>query len=100
VLAVEALLNGAPPAAYNLGNGIGTSIGEILACFERIGLPVPHSFKPRRAGDPIRLVADSSAAKKMLGWKPQYADIETIIRSAHNWHRSSASSRKSPAKAG
>ena len=86
VLAVEALLGGAAPAAYNLGNGIGTSIGQVLACFERLGIKVPHVFKPRRAGDPSRLVADARAAKKNLGWNPQYADIELIIRSAYDWH--------------
>ncbi len=94
VLAVEALLKGAAPTAYNLGNGIGTSIGEIMACFERIGFPVPHTFKPRRAGDPIRLVADSSAAKTNLGWTPKYADIETIIRSAHQWHTKTLAAEK------
>lgn len=87
VLAVDQLLKGAEPASYNLGNGIGTSIGEVLACFEKLGLKVPHTSKPRRAGDPARLVADSAAAKKHLGWKPQYADIETIITSAYNWHK-------------
>ena len=86
VLAVEALLGGAKPAAYNLGNGIGTSIGEILTCFERMGLSVPHHFAPRRAGDPVRLVADATAARKELGWAPKHADVETIIRSAYNWH--------------
>jgi len=88
VLAVDLLLKGAEPASYNLGNGIGTSIGEVLAAFEKLGFKVPHSFKPRRAGDPARLVADSAAAKKNLGWTPQYADVETIIRSAYNWHKS------------
>lgn len=99
VLAVEALLGGAPSAAYNLGNGIGTTIGEILATFDKLGLKVPHSFKGRRAGDPSQLVADSTAARKALGWQPQYADIETIIRSAHNWHKSTLASG-SAAKAG
>jgi UDP-glucose 4-epimerase/UDP-arabinose 4-epimerase len=88
VLAVEALLNGAPAAAYNLGNGIGTSIGEILKCFERMKLHVPHSFKPRRPGDPVQLVANSSAAQKALGWKPQYASVDHIISSAYDWHKS------------
>jgi UDP-arabinose 4-epimerase len=91
ILAVEALLKGAPPAAYNLGNGIGTSIGEILACFERLGFSVPHSFKPRREGDPTRLVADSTAAKKNLGWKPQH-NIDAIICSAYQWHKSGITS--------
>ncbi len=87
VLAVRALLEGATPAAYNLGNGQGTSIGEIMACFKQLGLEVPHRFGPRRAGDPVRLIADSAAAKMQLGWKPAHADIATIISSAHAWHR-------------
>ncbi len=88
VLAIEALLEGAPSAAYNLGNGIGTSIGEILACFANLGIHVPHAYKPRRAGDPSRLIADASAARKTLGWKPQYAEVQTIVRSAYDWHKS------------
>ena len=94
ILAVEALLDGAKPTAYNLGNGIGTSIGEILACFERMGYPVPYAYKSRRAGDPARLVADSSAAREQLGWVPKYAEVETIIRSAYNWHQSCMTSSK------
>ena len=88
VLAVEALLNGAKSASYNLGNGVGTSIGDILHAFQKIGHPVPHRFKPRRAGDPSKLVADSSAAKWELGWQPKYTAVETIIRSALLWHES------------
>ncbi|MBY0406140.1 MAG: UDP-glucose 4-epimerase GalE [Rickettsiales bacterium] len=97
VLAVKALLSGSESGAYNLGNGIGTSIGQVIAAFERLGLPVPHSFKPRRAGDPSQLVADSSAAKAALGWMPRYADIDTIIRSAHQWHQSTLSKAKASA---
>lgn len=97
VKAVEALLKGGASGAYNLGNGIGTSIGEIIATFDRLGLPVPHSFKPRRAGDPSQLVADSSAAQKALGWTPQYANVEFIIRSAHQWHASISSKNKASA---
>lgn len=88
VLAVKALLSGARPAAYNLGNGTGTSIGEILSCFHRLGLQVPHRFRPRRPGDPARLVADATAARKALGWQARFADIDTIIRSAYGWHQS------------
>lgn len=91
VLAVEALLKGASAGAYNLGNGIGTSIGAVLAAFDRLGLPVPHSYKPRRAGDPSRLVADASAARRALGWVPRHTEIDVIIRSAHQWHRSQLS---------
>lgn len=88
VLAVEALLDGAPPAAYNLGNGVGASIGEVLECFARLGLHVPHCFKPRRAGDPARLVADAGAARQQLRWTSRQADIESIVRSAYRWHQS------------
>jgi UDP-glucose-4-epimerase GalE len=86
VLAVEKLLAGAPSGAYNLGNGVGNSIGQVLAVFEKLGLPVPHGFKARRAGDPSQLVADSRAAREVLGWQPKYAALEDIIQSAHRWH--------------
>lgn len=86
VLAVQALLGGGASASYNLGNGKGTSIGQVLACFEQLGLSVPHHFKPRRAGDPSQLVADASAARKQLGWMPKYDRLETIIKSAYDWH--------------
>lgn len=88
VQAVRALLGGGPSAAYNLGNGVGISIGDVLAAFRRLGLAVPHQFKPRRPGDPARLVADASAARQHLGWTPQWTDIETIVRSAYRWHAS------------
>ncbi len=88
VLAVAALLEGAESATYNLGNGVGTSIGDIIAAFAAMGRPVPHSFKGRRAGDPSRLIADSSAAQKNLNWKPRYAGVETILRTAYDWHAS------------
>lgn len=87
VLAVKALLVGASSAAYNLGNGVGASILEILSAFERLGYPVPHAFKGRRVGDPSRLIADSSAAKQALNWQP-HTDIETIVRTAYQWHAS------------
>ncbi len=86
ILALEALLAGKPSAAYNLGNGQGNSIKDILTSFEKLGHPVPHSFKARRAGDPARLVADNTAAKAELGFKPQYGDIDSIISSAYRWH--------------
>ena len=87
ILAFEALLAGKSPTAYNLGNGIGNSIQDILASFTKLGHPVPHSFKSRRAGDPARLIADNSLAIKELGFKPRYGDIDSIISSAFNWHQ-------------
>lgn len=88
VLALDKLLGNASPGSYNLGNGVGTSIGEILQCFERIGVKVPHQFKPRRPGDVARLIADSGAARKDLGWTPKFGDVDTIVRTAYEWHKS------------
>lgn len=95
VLAVDALLSGAACGAYNLGNGIGSSIGQVVAAFDRLGMSVPYQFKPRRSGDPSQLVANSDAAKAVLNWKPRYSDLETIIRSAHQWHRNALSKSSS-----
>lgn len=86
ILALEALLAGKPPTAYNLGTGVGVSVTEIMANFAKLGYPVPHIFKPRRAGDTSRLVADSSKARTELNFKPEH-DIETIINSAYRWHK-------------
>lgn len=88
VLAVKALLEGAPANAYNLGTGVGSSIGEVLGTFEQLGIHVPHQFKPRRAGDPARLIADSGRAQAELGWAPRQSDLRTIIQSAYRWHQS------------
>ena len=87
VLAVRALLAGAAPAAYNLGNGTGISNGEIMACCGQLGINVPHRFSPRRTGDPARLIADSSRARRELGWTPAHEDISFIIQSAYAWHK-------------
>lgn len=86
VLAVKALLAGGASATYNLGNGVATSIGDIIAAFATLGHPVPHHFKGRRAGDPSQLIADSSRARAELGWEPRYAAVETIIKTAYDWH--------------
>ena len=52
------------------------------------GHPIPAKEEPRRAGDPSMLIASSAKAKEVLGWNPQYADLETIIDTAWNWHKS------------
>ena len=88
VLAVSVLLNGGNSGVYNLGNGQGSSIGEVMAAFAERGTPVPHRYGPRRSGDPARLVADSSLARSKLGWEPRHADLPTIIGSAFAWHES------------
>lgn len=86
VKAVTALLAGAKPHCYNLGTGTGTSILQILDGFKQLGIHVPHQFKPRRAGDPARLVANADAAQTQLGWTPHYTHITDIIRTAYQWH--------------
>jgi UDP-glucose 4-epimerase len=74
-------------AKYNLGTGGGTSVREIIATCEKItGKKIPVVEKPRRAGDPPRLIAGSEKVRAELGWKPQYQDVEKIIASAWAWH--------------
>jgi UDP-glucose 4-epimerase len=87
-LALVNLLNGAGSSAYNLGNGNGFSVQEVIDTATRIvGKPIPVKQGARRKGDPARLVADASTAKKALGWVPRYPDLEKIIRHAWQWEQ-------------
>jgi UDP-glucose-4-epimerase GalE len=87
VLALRALEDGRPSAAYNLGNGEGLSVRQVIDSVARAcGRPVPHRIGPRRAGDPARLVASSARARAELGWRPQLADLDTIVATARRWH--------------
>ena len=73
----------------NLGTGQGQSVLSVIeACRKVTGHPIPTTVEARRAGDPAELVADSSLAKKVLGWEPQYGDIESIVETAWRWHSS------------
>lgn len=73
----------------NLGTGQGQSVLSVIdACRKVTGHPIPTSIEARRPGDPAELVADSSLAQKVLNWKPKYTDIESIVSTAWNWHRS------------
>lgn len=84
LLALRQLLGGGDSARYNLGNGNGFSVREVLDTARRIsGHPIPVMIQPRRAGDPPSLVADSRAARAALGWTPRYPALETIV--AHAW---------------
>jgi UDP-glucose 4-epimerase len=88
LLALEALLAGGTSSHYNLGNGAGYSILEVIEAVERVtGGAVTRSSGPRRAGDPPVLVADATLARQDLGWTPQFADLDTIIRHAWQWER-------------
>jgi len=74
---------------FNLGNGEGYSINEVVSCFEKlVGKQIDAVIKERRAGDPPHLVADSSKAKKILGWTPNHSSLEEIIKDALNFYES------------
>ncbi len=81
-------LEGSHTGAFNLGNGSGYSVKEVIdVCREVSGHPIPAEVSPRRPGDPPRLVAGADKARTVLGWKPQYGDLRTIVRHAWAWHR-------------
>ncbi len=85
-LALQRLLGGGDSAVFNLGNGLGFSVQEVIdAAREVTGHPIPCINAPRRPGDPDRLVADSTLARKTLGWRPVYSNLETIIGHAWQW---------------
>ncbi|HEX4857074.1 MAG TPA: UDP-glucose 4-epimerase GalE [Limnobacter sp.] len=87
-LALLSLQDGAPSQKYNLGNGLGFSVQEVInSALDITGLKIQVVDAPRRAGDPARLVADSRLAMGELGWKPRFADLDTIIQHAWNWER-------------
>jgi UDP-glucose 4-epimerase len=72
---------------YNLGNGNGFSILELIQTAEKVtGRQIPYTFGPRRAGDPAILIASSTKIREELGWKPQYPELEQIVGSAWEWH--------------
>lgn len=74
---------------YNLGNGNGFSVMQVIEAARRVtGHPIPHVVGPRRPGDPAVLIASSEAIRRDLGWQPRYTDLETIMRSAWEWHQS------------
>jgi len=73
---------------YNLGNGKGFSVREVIETVRRVtGHSIPSKESPRRPGDPAVLVASSEKIKKELGWQPKYPDLEGIVRSAWEWRK-------------
>ncbi len=73
---------------YNIGNGQGFTVREVIDSVGRVtGRPIPVEECPRRPGDPAVLVAGSEKIKRELGWKPKFADLDTIIASAWGWHQ-------------
>ncbi|MDW8396289.1 MAG: UDP-glucose 4-epimerase GalE [Anaerolineae bacterium] len=73
---------------YNLGNGRGFTVKEVVETARKVtGAPIPAVIGPRRPGDPAVLVASSESIRRELGWQPKHLDLESIIRSAWEWHR-------------
>ena len=87
ILAVEYLMKGNDSNIFNLGNGIGFTVNEVIETARKVtGHPIPATITPRRAGDPAQLIASSDKARTVLGWNPQHADLKEIISSAWKWH--------------
>ncbi len=90
LLALDALTrgHGGGSLIYNIGNGRGFSVREVIEAARRVtGHPIPAKDSPRRPGDAAILVASSEKIRRELGWKPQHPDLEEIIRSAWQWHQ-------------
>lgn len=86
LLALRHLADGGGSERFNLGNGTGFSVQQVVDTVEKVtGRKVTVVDSPRRAGDPARLVADSTRARELLGWRPMFADLETIVSHAWAW---------------
>ncbi len=87
ILAMEYLEKGGESDVFNLGNGVGFTVKEVIETARKVtNHAIPAKEEERRAGDPSVLIASSDKAKKVLGWKPQYADLSVIIKTAWEWH--------------
>ncbi|MDQ1080563.1 UDP-glucose 4-epimerase GalE [Pseudoroseomonas cervicalis] len=100
---MDRLCAGAPSARYNVGNGSGYSVREVIDTVERVtGLKVPHRIGPRRPGDPAVLVASNTKLRAETGWAPRHSELEEIVRTAHAWraaHPQGYGDRLPPARA-
>jgi UDP-glucose 4-epimerase len=88
IKALAYLQQGKDSEIFNLGNGQGFSVREMIAAAVRAtGQPIKVELGARRAGDPAQLIASSEKAKTVLGWQPQYTAVEEIIKTAWKWHK-------------
>lgn len=88
ILAVDYLMKGNESNIFNLGNGVGFTVKEVIDTARKVtGHEIPAKIAERRAGDPARLIASSDKARHVLLWKPEHADLEEIISTAWNWHK-------------
>lgn len=89
VLALRALEGGRGRDAFNVGNGSGFSVKEVIETAREVtSHPIPAEIKPRREGDPARLIASSRKIREELGWSPRYPNLRQIVASAWEWFRS------------
>lgn len=96
ILAVEYLISGGESDIFNLGNGVGFSVKEVIETAKKVtGKEIKVVEENRRAGDPAVLIASSEKAKKTLGWNPQYNELSTIIETAWKWHSTHPNGYKS-----
>lgn len=87
LLALHYLEKGGGSDSFNLGNAVGTSVLEVVEAVKRVtGRDFRVTLAKRRAGDPAKLVGSSDKARKILGWKPMFGDIDTIVEHAWRWH--------------
>ena len=87
ILALEYLKKGEPSTVFNLGNGLGYSVQEVIDVAQKVtGKEIKTIYAPRREGDPAILIGGAEKAIKTLGWKPQFAQLEQIIETAWKWH--------------
>jgi UDP-glucose 4-epimerase len=92
LLAIKYFQSGAPSNAFNLGNGNGFSVREVIHAVERVtGKSIKIVEAERRSGDPLILVGSSNKARQILNWRPEYPDINEIIKTAWLWHLSRSS---------
>ena len=88
ILAMDYLMKGGESNIFNLGNGVGFTVKEVIDTAREVTRhPIPAKTTRRRAGDPAQLIASSEKARSVLGWHPEHADLREIIETAWNWHK-------------
>ena len=88
ILGLSYLLSGGDSDFFNLGNGSGFSVKEVIEAVTRVSqCSVRHAYGPRRPGDPPILVGSSEKARRVLGWNPQFPELEEILRTAWLWQQ-------------
>ncbi len=88
VAALEAMIDTGSSQIFNLGNGVGFSVKQIIECARKItGHAIPYVISSRRPGDPSILIASNEKIKRTIGWQPRFSDVNQVIGDAWNWHQ-------------